>query len=641
MSCGIPAEDAAGGWTPRLVVILATALMYANTLDNPFLEWDDNQLVTENPDVKTTPLWELFTRPSGKTYLPFRSISYALDYRIWGLNPVGFHLTNLLLHIGSGLLVLAIVKRLAGERAGLVAALLFAAHPCAVEAVTWISGRRDTLSALFSLLCIWFYMRQRYRTSFAAAVVAVFSKGLAIVLAPVLLVYELFADADCRTPMRPREGWLRRLYPFVLLCVAAAAVHYVVGRSVGAVRGETGSRLPSLPLIVWSYFRLFFFPVHLRTTYDTPPVLADEIDRMLLPLAGLAAIIFALVRLGTRLKWFWLGWFLASLVPVLQLVPISTLVAERYIYFAAIGLCGWTAELLAKHKCWPVLVAVFGLTTFWRNTVWDSPDRLWRDALLKSPDGPTTQQDYGNELLRRGNPQAAIKRYQTAAHFLPDSREPYLGMGDAYRALGRESDARAMYNRARRVAPLDPYPLVRLAKLDIDAGETESAERYLRKAEELDPWNPSVLLYLGVVAEKRSAADAVAYYERCLAIDPERQSAHYNLGNILLKLGRLRDAEEHLRAAVRLAPAQADAKANLAALYVQQRRFVEAEKLLRDALRLEPDLWPARATLGHLYLLEGDRAAALRELRRALEDSGGAEAVKTLIRKVEESPTGN
>lgn len=605
------------------IVACVAILIYLNSLDNPFLNWDDLKLVTHNPDIKTTPVWELFIRPSGKAYLPFRTLSYALDYYLWGLNPVGYHITNLLLHCGSGILVLLIVTKLAGGIPGLIASLLFVSHPCGVEAVSWISGRRDTLSTFFALLAFWLYARRRYHLSILSAVVALFSKPTAVVLAPLLFLHEFFSGK--------RKGWLLRLAPFFVLSLVSAGLHYAVGSTTGVVKGSTGSRLPSLPLVLWEYLRLFFFPLHLRAIYDTRPVIPQESLRVILPVLGCVVVIVFLLSVTSRLKGFWVGWFLFSLLPVLQFVPTSMLTAERYLYLASAGLCGWMGEQLQRTKLWVILVVLFAGMVVWRNNVWSSPETLWRDALLKSPDSAVTHQNYASTLLRRSNPVSALKRFQQANFLLPTQPEPLIGLGDTYKQLGDIERATVSYRRARSLSPDSPEPLTRLARLLIEHDDVEGAFNCLDRARQIAPDNPSVLFLSGLVAERTSPRQAQQFYLTALSIDPDRPAVHYNLGSLLLKIGDLERARHHLEEALRLQPSHAEAKANLAVIYIKDNRPEEAENLLHEALKLKPKLWRARATLGGLYLKTGRKEKAVSELKRAYEASAQNPSVKKLL----------
>ncbi len=165
------------------LVSAATLISFLGSLDNEFVNWDDGIYVTDNrliQHLSWDSLAKIFSYPRMKTYVPFSSVSLAIDYKIWGLDPFGYHLTNLLLHLINTLLVFCLVRRLAHQlMPALIAALLFGVHPIHVESVAWISERKDVLSTLFFLSALLFYLRYRagqrslfYILSLASFVVA-------------------------------------------------------------------------------------------------------------------------------------------------------------------------------------------------------------------------------------------------------------------------------------------------------------------------------------------------------------------------------------------------------------------------------------------------------------------------------------
>ena len=180
------------------LVSAATLISFLGSLDNEFVNWDDGIYVTDNrliQHLSWDSLAKIFSYPRMKTYVPFSSVSLAIDYKLWGLDPFGYHLTNLLLHLINTLLVFCLVRRLAHQLIpALIAALLFGVHPIHVESVAWISERKDVLSTLFFLSALLFYLRYRagqrslfYILSLASFVVALLSKQMAITL-PIVMV---------------------------------------------------------------------------------------------------------------------------------------------------------------------------------------------------------------------------------------------------------------------------------------------------------------------------------------------------------------------------------------------------------------------------------------------------------------------
>ena len=194
-----------------VVIVAAVVVVYLNSFQNTFL-WDDRYLIVENPRIKTwSRVPELFSSdlfPQGvlsRYYRPVQAVTYVLDYQVWGLDPLGFHLTNTALHAGVALSLYWFgVLLLANAPAALMGALLFAVHPIHTEAVTYIAGRSDPLAGLFTLLSLIGFLRQRGRpfgawglASLAAFAFALLAREAAMGMILLLIVVEI-GRASCR-----------------------------------------------------------------------------------------------------------------------------------------------------------------------------------------------------------------------------------------------------------------------------------------------------------------------------------------------------------------------------------------------------------------------------------------------------------
>ncbi len=228
-----------------LLIVVVTAVPFLGSLDNDFVNWDDGVYVKNNRQIQdlTWPsVQEIFSAPLSRAYTPFTLLSLSLDHAIWGLDPFGYHLTNLLLHLANTLLVFLFIWRLTNHRLpSLVAALLFGVHPLHVESVVWITERKDVLSTLFFLTALLCYLRFRreqrsvfYYVSLALFVIALLSKQMAITLPLVLLLCDFLVG----------RAWTRRVFveklPFFLLSLVFALEPYSFTIS-------DGGRVPRLP----------------------------------------------------------------------------------------------------------------------------------------------------------------------------------------------------------------------------------------------------------------------------------------------------------------------------------------------------------------------------------------------------------
>lgn len=400
-------------WIGGFLVVLLTIAGHIHGLQGQFLEWDDYAHITQNPAIRSlasTNLWMMFTEPAAKLYVPITSLSFALDYRIWGRDPLGYHVTNLLFHLANTVLVLLLVFRLLRNRfelAGPVAVLtaaIFGVHPLRVESVAWATERKDVLFAFLYLLALLTYLRWvlsgrrgAYWACLLLFIGSALSKSAAVTLPFVLVLLDVFWK---------RRDALWEKIPFFVVCVIISAATFVA--QTGGT-GETVLDTGAIPL--WARFGLvgycalfyltkFFWPVHLSAVYPTfedfgwTPLAATG---YLLALCGVCGVIFALRKRAPVLLPSWL-FYLITLSPTIGLVPVGAhVVADRFTYVPLIGLAlplSIGVIVLANRgrnfriAVTTIVIAVLGTLTVLcakRSVVWINTETLFQNALVEDP----------------------------------------------------------------------------------------------------------------------------------------------------------------------------------------------------------------------------------------------------------------
>jgi Flp pilus assembly protein TadD len=560
-------------WHPGLVVA-AVLIVYANALPNAFL-WDDLHLVVGNPAIKRVArLSHLFVSdlfPGGIRsgyYRPLQALTYAGDYAVWGLAPAGFHLTSVLLHAATTVAFYLLGVRVLGSAAAaLAAALLFAVHPLHVEAVTYVAGRSDPLAALFMLAAALGFLRGDRRglvLSVTAFFLALLAREAALVL-PLLLV-----GLDRVEPGRVRRLWIDYL-PYT-----AVLAGYLVLRALCLAPGQVvaanaavplGHRLVTMAEVVLRYLGLVAVPLGLHMERVVVPVESPLDPRALAALVTVAALIAGAFWARARAWPLTLGvaWFLIALVPVANLVPLATFMAEHWLYVPMMGLClaaGWSAEQLARRASWrravtlaiALVVATYGGLTMRQNLVWRDGRTLYEYLLPRAP---------GSLRVR-------------------------VNLAQAYQEAGDRERARAVYEEVVRLHPDRPEiadALNNLGNLDREAGGLETA---------------------------------LARYDRALGVQPRHVAARNGRALALQALGRVGEAERELAAALAIAPDAATTHSNLGNLYFRRDEVARARDAYRAAVRLDPDHADAHNNLGSAYFRLGERALAEDEYRTAL-----------------------
>ncbi len=342
--------------SPPLLLIIVTIAVYAVTGSFDFLAtWDDKYYLSTNETVAGFTLEHLRQAFSGYyvgNYAPFHILSYMIDHALWGLNPAGYHLENVLLHLGCGLLFYRLLRRLAlTEWQAFAGAWLFLFHPVQVETVAWVSQRKSLLAMFFFLLALLGYHAYTTRTtgrlspyllSLGSLAAALLSKSIAVIFPAVILLYDFTYDHD--GPRTTRQRLVDKL-PYLLVAGAFAAMAIISqAEEAGGGRREYPGGTPlttfytMVPVLI-SYLRDCFFPFTLSPYYMVP--IRQQPDLIfagsLVALVLLLAFGFFLWRRARPLL-FWYGLFFIALLPVLQFVPLITLKNDRYLYTPLLGL---------------------------------------------------------------------------------------------------------------------------------------------------------------------------------------------------------------------------------------------------------------------------------------------------------------
>ncbi len=447
---------------PVLAILVAGFICYANVLSAPFI-WDDEVMVVENPLIKS---WDYLDNlfeysafgkkaDKGAFYRPIQILTYLIDYQIWGLNPMGFRLTNLFFHLINGLLVLYLFKLFGFQHwLAFLTALFFTIHPVQIEAVTYISGRGDLLFLFFSLLCFisfcWGHTRHKgwFLGSLLLFPLAFFTKENAIVLPFIMALYIWLAPSN--TQKKPSQTTY-----LTLLLLMAMSVGYASYRLLGSSDSGTLSaiayaplsqRLLTLPKLLLTYIRLMILPFNLHMEYHfvTRRILSVSV---LLGTPLLIALGVYSVR-QTRPKQiglFFLLWFLFGLGTVMQVaLPLASTLREHWLYLPSIGFIAWVLygchqaiQDTPKRSTWlgPCLIGgfifYFGALTIHRNLDWRDPIQLYSHDLALEPGSFVLHNNLGVIHYRLGDIQQAKLSFLRAIHSSPSSR-----YGTAHNNLG-------------------------------------------------------------------------------------------------------------------------------------------------------------------------------------------------------------
>ncbi|QEM66782.1 tetratricopeptide repeat protein [Geobacter sp. FeAm09] len=568
---------------PLALLAAATFLVYGRCLAHQFLNWDDHGYVTANSAVMgltAEHLRRAFSDYFVGNYAPVQIISYMADYALWGLRASGFIFTNILIHAANGMLFYALLLQVTGRRLwAFGAALVFLLHPVQVESVAWISQRKNLLAMLFFLAAFLSYNRYRecppsplssgkrayYALSVVLYVLALLSKSVAVVLPPALLVFDLCYG--CRKSLK------ELLYDKIPYAIAAGAVALIALESQmpeagGGRRDYYGgspmaTALTMVPVFV-RYLGLMFWPHRLSAVY-TPQVRTGVDAVVVLSALLLTAVLGAAIMLfrKDRRLFFWVALFFIGLLPVSQIVPIVTLMNDRYLYFPMLG----GAAFVAGSGVWAYdrlrgtrraaacagLAVLLGLAmlSFQRAAVWKDSFTLWSDAYAKAPQTPQTTYYLADAYNGLGKTDEALRYYRLALKQSPHDRDILIALADLCVQTGRLEEAGPLLDELLRSNPGYAYGYQVMAMYHIKRGDVVRAEEMARVSVGLDPASPEGLHCLGkVYAARGNYRGALDLFHRALQLDPHNPMLWYNSACAEAAVDNVPEALAHLRRAL-------------------------------------------------------------------------------------------
>jgi Tfp pilus assembly protein PilF len=535
-------------WLLALVLAVVTFAAYQPTWRAGFV-WDDDDHLTANPAMTAHHgLKMIWSSLAVSRYYPLTLTSFWIQRRLWGLNPLPYHLVNVALHATNGILIFFLLRRLRA-RAAWLAATLWALHPVNVESVAWITELKNTQSGLFFFLSVWCFLRSEagaarrrwYGLALLCGLAALLSKPSTVVLPLALLLCVWWERGSWR------RADILRIAPFFILALGMSALTVVEQRGpiqlAGTAEWNLGmaERFVMAGKAVWFYASKTVWPARLTFVYPRWKLDAGSVWSWL-PLAGLVvggALLWLWRRqFWARAGWFGCGFFVLSLLPVLGFFDVFyfrySYVADHFQYLACIGLISLavsTGTAICERagqrgRDWGMLAAAIvmltlGLSTWGQARIYQDSETLWGDTLAKNPQCWMAHNNLGTVFLREGKVSGAIAHFDQALEIKPDDAEAHTNLGIALYQTGKREEAMEHFQQALRINP-------------------NKAEAHGN---------------LGIaLAQTGKIEEAIAHYERALRIKPDIVEVYSNLGNALARVGRLPEAIVQYEQALRIRP---------------------------------------------------------------------------------------
>lgn len=601
------------------ILLLITLISFSSSLNNSFTNWDDQHYIVENPLIRSLSFENIFKifSPSSFSglYHPITMLSLAVNFKIGNLNPFGYILFNLLLHLFSTWFVFILANKLFKNNiTAFICALLFGIHPMHVEPVAMISNRKDVLFTFFylsSLIVYLKYFRQdvknkilKYITALILFILSLLSKPTAVTLPAVMFLFDFFDGRKFTLKL------ILEKIPFIIIAAAIIPLEMNSQKNYGAVSEvvsfiETQRRF----IVCFGYdciFYLvrFFIPVKLSAVYPYFNSLPET-----LPLIYYLAFFGVIVLIGldlyllkkNKIVFLGLTFFLLTISTNLYMRFVSaSCAADRYTYIPYIGLSFIVAfyfeKLLSgtyfkeKRKVLittgVLIIFVLSCSTFARCKVWKNSEILFTDVIKKYPDISIPYNNRGIYYVDKGLFKEAIQDYTKAIDLDPKYKDAYYNRAIAYMNIGNATEAIKDYTNA---IMLNPH----FTEAYINRG---NAYKFTGKPEE-----------------------AIVDYSKAIELNPNFTEAYNTRGIAYKSIGRLDNAINDYNKALELNPNYTDVYVNRGIAYSDKGVFDDAIRDLNKAVELNPNFTNAYYIRGNVYKAKGNPNEAIKDFNKTIE----------------------
>jgi tetratricopeptide (TPR) repeat protein len=607
-------------WIWVALILVVTFITFSPSLKNGFVNWDDDENITQNSNIQelnAANLKGIFSSTITGGYTPLTSLTFAIETHFFGMKPGVFHFNNILLHLLCTLLVFIFLRKLGSSLfITVVATLLFGIHPMRVESVTWITERKDVLYGFFYLLSLILYVtyyksrkRVYYFLAIFSFVFALISKIQAVSLPLLLLLTDFYFEKRFTL----KQVWDKVPF-FVLSLITGIAGIFILG-SQGTLHTDT-----SLPLVQRLFIGTYSFcayvikalwPYQLSAIYPVPQKLSVIFYLSPMMVIFLSGLIY---RYGRHIKEVIFGtlFFLFNIVFMLQVLGAGqAFLADRFTYIAYIGLfflIGWALEFLfsGKWKIYAVTGVVLymgalGFVTWNRTQVWKNSNTLFTDVIKKYPNSAIAFNNLGLYFRDQNQNDKALAAYEKAIELKPEGYLSYTNRGEVW----------------------------------FDQGETEKALTDMNRAIQLNPDYSKALSNRGAIwGSKKEYAKALKDLDKSIAIDNRNLKAYINRSLVYFTMGKFDKAIQDVNSYVAMKADNAD-MFNLRALcYSRMNNNQEAFADFTRCIQLNPKSGAFYQNRSMVLYKMGDKPGALRDILKAQElgakvDQGYVEMLKS------------
>ena len=650
-----------------ICVFLTIALcsVYLQVKDHQFINYDDQQYVTENSHVLSglnpgNIKWA-FTSVYASNWHPLTWISHMMDVDIFGMKPGMHHLTNVIFHILNSILLLIVLNQMTGAlwRSAVVAAL-FALHPLHVESVAWIAERKDVLSTFFWMLTMLAYHRYVGSHTISKYLLMILLFGLGLMAKPMLVTLPFVLLLLDFWPLKREElnlstngsqttllWWLKtnprgilRLIlekvPLMIMALAASGITFYAQSAGGSVtsleRMSFGTRIQNVIISYVAYLWKMIWPLNLAVFYPYPKQFS--ILTVVVCFWLLIAITVIVVMSVRRFPYLVTGWFwyLGTLVPVIGIVQVGyQSMADRYTYIPMIGifvmiawgipelLDKWQFKKIALATLTGIVIPILIVCSWMQVGYWKNSNTLFEHALNMTVNNDVAHYSLAKDLIDHGEFDDALKHCTEALKIHPYNSHANNIMGLVLKKRGEISKAISYYSKAIQIDSNYVEAYNNLGSAFINQGKNSEAVKQFSRAIEIEPECVFAYINMGVaLANQGRLNEAIHQYHKALQIRPDSFEAHYNLGIALISQGKIDESIDQYKKVLGIDPGNVFAQEALTSLLAKRNRIEDSVAGLRKELENESNKLGLYVKSGDIYQSGGDLGKAAENYERVV-----------------------
>jgi len=587
------------------LIVIFTLILFSGTLKNKFVNWDDDTYIHKNTSIQqlnVENLKKICTEPYFANYHPLTSLSYALEYHFFKLNPYAYHLTNLILHLFNIILVFIFVRKLTDKKIiPLVASFLFAVHPMHVESVAWISERKDMLYTFFYLSSLIIYLRflkenkpLLYVFSFFLFLFSLMSKSAAVSLPLILIFLSFFINNKLVF-----KDFVRSIPFFALSLVFGMITLFAQNDAIHIINiNELYHPFERILLIFFAihfYISRFVFPFGFSAVHAFPDkeIAPFPVEFYISPIIVLVLILIIIMSKGEIKKYLIFGFFffLFNIILVIQIIPVGdSVVSERYTYVSYIGLSlifAYITEkyLIEKFKILTIFIFTIyffylSVATYNQIKTWENSETLWTNAIEK-------------------NPKCFLSHYSRGA---------------ARAELGLYDKALEDFNNSIKIYPKYAMAFSNRGVIKVDYGDIQGAIEDYDKAILLNSNYAKSFNNRGHAYALNNEMDkALSDFNKAISLDSNYFEAYSNRGNVYQLQGKSENALNDYAKAIKINPTYIKAYENTATLFFNNGEYLKAIAYYTNVIQLNPNHNVA-------YYFRGLSKQRLNDIKNACDD---------------------